>query len=277
MFQFAIAVLIATVSTAPSGNTWFEHYEKGVRFLEQGKAPAAAAELNQALAGHQAEGLQVPARSQQYLDYTPHLYLAIAAQMQGDLVQARAQLKAAEDSGVAEKSESGRALLVAYQLLLRGGSSKTLTRPVYATYPEKQPVLSEAEFTRLRKDVMQSCDMPTDAKLEEVPWYARYELGLQLEKKADYPRALTEMIEAVSKRPNPQRKARTYGMWLVDYYPYFHIARSHVRLGNWDCARNALDISEKLSEIPAEAPEYDQFLSLQRETEKHIPAKPASR
>ena len=30
--------------------------------------------------------------------------------------------------------------------------------------------------------------------------------------------------------------ARMYGMWLIDYYTYFHIAREHMRLENWECA-----------------------------------------
>jgi len=195
--------------------------------------------------------------------------------MQGNVENARTQLAAAEKSGMASRSESGRALLVAYELLLRGGDARGMQRPAYATYPENSPVLSDAEFAQLRNDVMKSCDFPTDVKLENAPWYARYELGLELERKADYPRALTEMVDAVSKRPNPQRKARTYGMWLVDYYPYFHIARSHVRLGNWECARNALDISGKLGEITMEAPEYNEFLTLERETAKHLTPKPA--
>ena len=48
-------------------------------------------------------------------------------------------------------------------------------------------------------------------------------------------------------------------MWLVDYYPYFHIARSHVRLQNWQCAKNALDISQKVGEIPAATPEFQLY------------------
>ncbi|HWW61716.1 MAG TPA: hypothetical protein VN181_10150 [Thermoanaerobaculia bacterium] len=56
-------------------------------------------------------------------------------------------------------------------------------------------------------------------------------------------------------------------MWLIDYYPYFHIARSHVRLENWQCAKNALEISRKLGEIPASAPEMSEWLSLRRAAE----------
>src|SRR5688572_6155195 len=190
--------------------------------------------------------------------------------MDGDVEQARKELALAETSGMAAKSEVGRPLLVAYQLLLRGDAVGKFPR--YAVYEKKAPVISDAEFHLLRNDVLMKCDLSPDTKLANAPWYAHYELGLALEKKGDYPRALTHFIDAVAKRPNPQKQARMYGMWLIDYYPYFHIARSHVRLENWRCAKNALDISERLGEIPDGAPQLSEWLSLMRETERRLVA-----
>ena len=132
-------------------------------------------------------------------------------------------------------------------------------------------MISDAEFRQLRQDVLAQCDIPLDSK--KAPWYARYELGLELERKGDYSRALGELIEAVEQRPNPQQRARMYGMWLIDYFPYFHIARSHVRLENWQCAKNALDISQKVNEVPPSAPEFAEFLALQQETAKKLAEK----
>lgn len=267
-----LAFLLAAALTA-NAPQWFEHYEKGVRLIEQGQAAAARQELEAALAAHSHEGLQIPTASHQYIDYLPHLYLAIAHQMSGDVEKARQELTKAEDSGIAAKSEFGRPLLVAYQLLLRGDGTGKYARPAYAVYETKAPVLSEAEFNMLRNDVLNKCDLPAGTKMTEAPWYANYELGLELERKGDYPRALTHFIDAVSRRPDPQRHARMYGMWLIDYYPYFHIARSHVRLQNWECAKNALEISARLAEIPPGSSEMDEYLSLQRETEKRLAAK----
>ena len=135
------------------------------------------------------------------------------------------------------------------------------------------PVLTESEFNTLRRDILKQCDLPADTKQGDAPWYANYELALELERKGDYPRALTHFIDAVSRRPNPQKQARMYGMWLIDYYPYFHIARSHVRLQNWDCAKNALEISRRLGEVPAGTPEMSEYLSMERETEQKLTAK----
>lgn len=270
----AVMVVLAASVVAPAAVAadWYAQYEKGVRLIEQGQGAEATAALEAALAARQAEGLQVPSRPQQYIDYLPHLYLAIANQMSGNVEAARKHLGMAESSGMAAKSEVGRPLLVAYQLLLRGGDAAGKF-PRYAVFEKKAPVLSEADFATLRNDVLMKCDLPADTKMSNAPWYANYELGLELERKGDYPRALTHFIDAVAHRPNPQKQARMYGMWLIDYYPYFHIARAHTRLENWQCAKNALDISQRLSEIPTSAPEMNEWLSLQRETERRLSAK----
>jgi glucose/arabinose dehydrogenase len=117
MLQIILAILLAT---AGAQSTWYDHYEKGVRLIGDGKGAEARAELEAAVALRGSDGLQVATRQQQYIDYLPHLYLAIASQMSGDVAAARKELARAEDSGVAAKSEVGRPLLVAYQLLLRG-------------------------------------------------------------------------------------------------------------------------------------------------------------
>jgi hypothetical protein len=258
-----LAVLLLVATPAFAAN-WYDSYEKGVRLIGEGQAGAAKAALEEALAARTDEGLQLPARPQQYLDYLPHLYLAIANQMSGDVEHARKELALAETSGLAAKSEAGRPLLIAYQLLLRGNASS------YATYERKKPLLSEADFQLLRNDVLSKCKLPLNTPLENAPWYANYEIGLELERKGDYPRALTHFIDAVADRPNPQKQARMYGMWLIDYYPYFHIARSHVRLENWQCAKNALEISQRLAEVPSGAPEMNEMLSLERETARKL-------
>jgi len=261
-------IILLAILLATPAQTWYGHYDRGLRLIQDGQPIAARTELEAAYALRSKEQLQVATGSQEYIDYLPHLYLAIANQMAGDIESARKHLTMAEDSGVAAKSEVGRPLLVAYQLLLRGDATGKYSRPAYAVYSAKPPVISDAEFKQLRQDVMTKCNIPPDSK--NAPWYARYELGLELERKGDYSRALGELIEAVALRPNPQQRARMYGMWLIDYYPYFHIARSHVRLENWQCAKNALDISQKVSEIPPSAPEFAELLALQQETAKRL-------
>src|SRR5260221_12906024 len=95
-FILAISMLLAT-----GADRWFDHYEAGIRLIEQGQGAAARTELTTAMSMRPAEGLQVATRPQQYIDYLPHLYLAIANQMAGDVEPARRALARAEDSGMA--------------------------------------------------------------------------------------------------------------------------------------------------------------------------------
>jgi tetratricopeptide (TPR) repeat protein len=266
-----MVVLLAYAPAETASPAWFERYELALRLLEDGKAGEAGAELRAALALRPQEGLQIPTRPMQYIDYLPHLHLAITAQMLGEVETARRHLQAAERSGVAEKSEVGRALLIAYQQLLRGELSQQYQRPRFAVFPQRPTVLTDEEFDSLRGEVLARCAIPPTSKLAQVPWYAHYELGLEVARRGDPQRALNLFLDAVGRRPNPQRRARMYGMWLIDYYPYFNIARSHMKLGNWECARDALEVSGKLREIPPAAPEYGEFLGMQREAEKHQP------
>ena len=69
----AIVAIALLAATPPPGGPWYEHYERGVRLISQGQASAALPELQAAAALRGKEGLQVPTRPQQYLDYLPHL------------------------------------------------------------------------------------------------------------------------------------------------------------------------------------------------------------
>ena len=106
-------------ATAPPNLGWLEPYRTGVRLVEQGQGALARKSLETALGLRGAGGLRVPAGGVDYGDYLPHLYLAVACQMSGDPDAGRAYLVAAEQEGLAEKSEAGRPLLDAQRVLLR--------------------------------------------------------------------------------------------------------------------------------------------------------------
>jgi tetratricopeptide (TPR) repeat protein len=213
-------------------------YGKGLALIESGKASEARAELERALA---AEPNEAP-------DYLPHLYLAIACHMSGDTAAAKRHLSAAESSGVAARSDTGRQLLDAFRLLM----GEKPERASFRQYDRKAPRLPEAEVARIRREVLSRCRLPADAKASEAPWYFHYELGLSLAEHGDPQRALDALIDAVDRRPEPQRKARLYGMWFLDYLPYLQIARAHAKLGNRECALDALRLSEDLGEVSPE-------------------------
>lgn len=248
---------------------WYTHYEAGVRAVEGGDSDAAIEALERSLELKPDEELNVPIHSLQYVDYTPHLFLSIAHQQKGALASAREELEKSEKAGVAEKSEYGRHLLEAQRIMLTGLSSKPLpSRALSSGYWSRPDLLSPEEFETLKADILEACEAGHEPARSDSPWYWHYESALAAARKGEQPKALGELLEAIVRRPEPQRRARTYGMWLVDYYPYFQIARLHAEMGNWECARDAIQISKRLDEIVPSSREFTEFVMLDYEAQK---------
>lgn len=268
---FALVGLLA--ASAPAGLPWYAHYEKGVQLVQDGQGAEARATLERALALRSEEGLRLPTEGIRYVDYLPHLYLAAACHMSGDAAAAREHLAAAQRSGVAARSEAGSRLLAAYELLIRdAGASATAPetppppteKPRYAVYPRKPPLLADAEFRRLQQEVLTRCRLGS-GEAEAAPWYFHYELGLELEKRGDHQRALDAFVESASRKAQPQPLARIYGVWFMDYFPYFQIALAHARLGNLECARDALALSRRLGERSEKEKDFAELRALLKE------------
>jgi len=264
-------VLVSLLSALPATVPWYGPYEKGVQLVQEGRGAEARAVLEQALALRAEEGLRLPTEGIRYVDYLPHLYLAAACHMSGDAAVARQQLLAAQRSGVAARSEAGSRLLAAYELLILGAAaeapaskpapSPATQRPRYAVYAKKPPLLADAEFRRLQQDVLTRCHLGS-GEAEHAPWYFHYELGLALEKRGDHQRALDAFIESASRKAQPQQLARIYGVWFMDYLPYFQIARAHARLGNLECARDAYALSRRLGEASEKDKDFAELKAL---------------
>jgi hypothetical protein len=213
------------------------------------------------------------------VDYLPHLYLAYAHWLAGNPHTARQHLATCEASGVAARSEAGAELLGAIRTMLREPAPSPPPPPPAATpampprfrlFPARPPALPQAEYERLRSEVMTSCGIDPESPLGFAPWYFHYELAQALDSRGDPQRALEALLVATEHRPQSKRQARMYGMRFTDYVPYFWIAREHARLGNWECALDALRMSEQTGEVTERDPEFSEFRALVEDAKRKV-------
>jgi len=278
MLPILFAILVAGLSGAPNEGTWYEYYEKGINLVENGDGAGARIALEAALARNPKEGLKIPIKNYLFLDYLPHLYLAIALHMTGDVEGARAELQLAERSGVAARSEAGSQLLEGYRVLLR--SPAPVTVPPREGPAPRAPRLDVAtnrpssrgaeEYEQLRQDLLVKCGLPPTTPSAEAPWYFHYELGMTLGDRSDPRRSLESLQQAIDRRPHSQHQARMYGMWFTDYRPYYWIARQHAALGNWECVAEALELSRRNEEIRTGDSEYRDLQDLWTSCSEHL-------
>jgi tetratricopeptide (TPR) repeat protein len=153
-------------------------------------------------------------------------------------------------------------------------SAESSLAQTYKDFERRPTVLSETELERLKTAVMSRCHVPEGTDLAKAPWYFHYELGLELEKKGDPQRALDAFIAALDRRSSPQQGARMYGVWFIDYLPYFEIAKAHAALGNWECAADALRISADKKETQEGDKRFEEFLELTEETHLRAGSQP---
>ena len=121
---------------------------------------------------------------------------------------------------------------------LPGSSAGTVAAPMSLT-----PEAADA----LRRQVLIQCGLPADQQ-DGLPWYFHFEYGRQLNTAGDARRAIGELSQSIEIDPKPGAAKRMYGVWYVDYLPYFQLAQAHARLGNWPCAANALTLSQRYDE-----------------------------
>ena len=253
----ALALIGAGASAQPAPGRsaeelpWHEHYELALRAIEERQAAAAIAHLEEALVQRPVPELRAPTTGVRYVDYVPYAYLAVAHYLAGDLEASRINLDRSKRAGAVLGSDEGARLVSAYETLLErratgSGSERTGAPRSFREYDPPPPTLSEQEAERIRNEVAMRCGVTRASS--RLPWYYYYELGLALRSRGDSSHALEALIEATDRRPVPKQRAFMYGMWFIDYLPYFEIAKLHCELGNLECARDALLLSEAYGE-----------------------------
>ena len=104
--------------------------------------------------------------------------------------------------------------------------------------------------------IFQSCAAPPDPKYMKDGkqygtvrgsfrnrWWNFYERGLSFMEGQFYEEAISDFDHAISKRPADKRRARTYGMHFVDYFPHRELGLTYYLLGKYDSAKKELELS----------------------------------
>lgn len=236
---------------------WQREYALGMASFDQREYADAAAAFEKAIACDPAPRLGA-------IDYLPWLYLAVSQYHAGNITQAQEAFAQSRRYGMAERSVTGGELYARYraELTLAAGLEGDAASPVDSESPR---TLSQAEVDGIRDQVLRRCALAGDIEDNKLPWYFHYLFGEALMEAGDPGRALDAFTLGANVREEPKRNKRMYGMWYVDYLPYFQIATAHARLGHWAKAQSALEMSSLLGEFTPEDPNYPAFLALEQQ------------
>jgi len=76
-------------------------------------------------------------------------------------------------------------------------------------------------------------------------WWNYFERGLSYADGKFYPNARSDFKEAIRQREQDQRRARTYGMHVIDYFPHRELGIVYYFSGDFQAAQSELEISLK--------------------------------
>lgn len=242
-------------------------FREGVSHFERGDHVLAVDYLNEAIRLAPAPDAGEPA-------YLPYIYLAAAQFELGNHRSARDALVQSQIYAASSQVESGRELIDRYAARIMAAPLVDLAP---ASVPQANPVaisgsLNDEQAELIRARVLKRCALSADIEDNKLPWYFHYLLGLEYESAGDTPRALDAFTLGANIREVPGRNKRLYGMWYMDYLPYFQIARSRAQLGEWKSARDALDLSRESGEFQPTDPDFEAFNRLEMLVDNNLGA-----
>ncbi len=137
-----------------------------------------------------------------------------------------------------------------------------------ATRGYQSTSLQPAEADALRQKVLVQCGLISTHNV--LPWYFHFAYAQALLEAGDTQRAVIELSESINLRPEPRARKRTYGMWYIDYLPYFQLAEAHAKLDNWPCAEHAMQLSQSTGETEMGGIEPQRIRALQERIDLHL-------
>jgi hypothetical protein len=155
-------------------------------------------------------------------------------------------------------------------LLTLGAAGAVCAEPNPVVDPALQaPELSDQEVAEIRDRVLQRCGLSSKLSENKLPWYFHYEFGVELINRGAAEWAVEPLQMTANLKSEPRRSTRMYGMWFVNYLPYYQISLAWSELHEWDRAWDAIRMSEEMLEFSPGDFEYEKFASLKELIEQN--------
>jgi len=274
MVIFGVLIsILADTAQAEIFTSYQAAYRSGLQQIEKGQMRAAAESLYQAIA-------LAPKPHAGPDEYLPYVNLSIALFEMGQTRAARDALIQSQVFGVAANTDTGRQLLDRHAAEIMSApldDSKLvlITTPTQAAAPviaEKSDSRSAASVpinTPEKTELVASddasikrCASSISRVDDKLPWFFYYQCGVDLMKAGDAKMAVIAFEMGAKALDDPRRGKRMYGMWFVDYLPYYQMALAYSQLGNWESANAAIKTSVAYGEFSPTDPDYGSFSAL---------------
>ena len=95
-------------------------------------------------------------------------------------------------------------------------------------------------------------------------WYVHYENAEQALKAGKWSKAVSELQQAIGRKGDSGARVRSYGMKVVDYFPYLKLGIAYHQLGEESAALEAFDTEERLGVVQS-SPEARKELAKYRQ------------
>lgn len=161
-------------------------------------------------------------------------------------------------------------LAIALALPLAATADTAIADHAAETQTYQSTNLQPAAVDALRRKVLVQCGLDSSSNRNLLPWYFHFQYGQALLEAGDASRAIVELNQSIDLRPEPQARKRTYGMWFLDYLPYFQLAEAHAMLANWPCAEHAMELSRSTGETTLGRIESSRIRALEENIDRHL-------
>jgi len=154
-------------------------------------------------------------------------------------------------------------------LVILGAAGPVCAEHATVIIPAQHPAeLSKLELAAIRERVLQRCGLSSKLSENRLPWYFHYEFGVELINQGAASQAIEPLHMTANLKSESRRNARMYGMWFVNYLPYYQMSLAWSELQKWDQAWDAIRISEEMQEFSPGNTQYEKFSSLKELIEK---------